>query len=119
MKRKVLNPDLVETGERIRALRESRCMSQEQLAERLGVSKNSISRYENGQMEMRIGMLYCLADVFGVSTNDLSPTRSYVETNDNKELNIIVKLFRRLNDRSKAIAISTVTTLLTNLIEKQ
>ena len=41
MKRKVLNSDLVETGERIRVLRESRCMSQEQLAELVGVSKNS------------------------------------------------------------------------------
>ncbi len=55
MKNKVhnyLNPDLVETGEKIRALRISRGMSQEQLAELLGVNKNSISRYENGQMEM-------------------------------------------------------------------
>ena len=38
------NPDLVETGEKIRALRESRGMSQEQLAELVGVSKNSIHR---------------------------------------------------------------------------
>ena len=39
MKRKELNPDLVETGERIRVLRESKGMSQEQFAELLGVSK--------------------------------------------------------------------------------
>ena len=53
------NPDLVETGEKIRALRISRGMSQEQLAESLGVSKNSIYRYENGQMEMGMTVI-CL-----------------------------------------------------------
>lgn len=57
MKRKEFNSDLVETGERIRVLRESKGMSQEQLAESLGVSKNSIYRYENGQMEMGIECL--------------------------------------------------------------
>ena len=78
MKNKVhnyLNPDLVETGEKIRALRESKGMSQEQLAALLGVNKNSISRYENGQMEMGISVLYCLSDIFNVAPNILSPSR--------------------------------------------
>ena len=70
-------------------------------------------------MEMGISMLFSLADLFGISTNDLSPSRFCVETNDNTMLNRIVKLFRRLNERSKAIAVPTVITLLTNLIEGQ
>ena len=48
-------------------------------------------------MEMGISMLFSLADLFGISTNDLSPMRFCVETNDNKMLNRIVELFRRLN----------------------
>ena len=52
------NPDLVETGEKIRALRESRGMSQEQLAELVGVSKNSISRYETGTADMKSSVLF-------------------------------------------------------------
>ena len=78
------NPDLVETGEKIRALRESRGMSQEQLALLLDTTKNSISKYENGQMEMKISMLYKLADLFGVTPNDLTPKHILKKTYDEK-----------------------------------
>ena len=67
-----LNPDLVETGEKIRALRESRGMSQEQLAELVGVSKNSISRYETGTADMKSSVLFEISKVLDTTPNELA-----------------------------------------------
>ncbi|MBQ5439545.1 MAG: helix-turn-helix domain-containing protein, partial [Clostridia bacterium] len=67
------NPDLVETGEKIRALRESSGMSQEQLAELVGVSKNSIHRYENGNVEMKMIIMFKIAFALEVSPYELAP----------------------------------------------
>ena len=66
------NPDLVETGEKIRALRESRDMSQEQLAELVGVSKNSISRYETGTADMKSSVLFEISKVLDTTPNNLA-----------------------------------------------
>ena len=68
-----INTDLLETGEKIRFLRESKGMSQEQLAELVGVSKNSTYRYENGTVEMKMIMMFRIAFVLEVSPYDLTP----------------------------------------------
>ena len=78
-----INTDLLETGEKIRFLRESKGMSQEQLAELVGVSKNSIHRYENGTVEMKMIMMFRIAFVLEVSPYDLTPSR-YRVSNTNK-----------------------------------
>ena len=76
MKNKVhnyYNSDLVETGEKIRALREAKGMSQERLAELIGVSKSSIHRYESGMVEMKMLILFQIAVALGVSPEKLAP----------------------------------------------
>ena len=70
-------------------------------------------------MEMKISMLYKLADLFGVSVNELAPARFCIETDDSTILKRIVKLFRKLNNKNRAIAVPTIITLLTNMIENQ
>lgn len=121
MKNKVhnyLNPDLVETGEKIRALRESKGMSQEQLAALLGVNKNSISRYENGQMEMGINVLYSLSDIFNVAPNTLSPSRFCKEV-DSIRFDEIRELFEQLNESNSEVAYITNITMLKAMINAQ
>ena len=78
------NPDLVETGEKIRALRESRGMSQEQLAELVGVSKNSIHRYENGNVEMKMIIMFKIAFALEVSPYELAPAHYRVRNAGHK-----------------------------------
>lgn len=58
-------------GERIRELRESRGLSQVQLAKRLGKSKQSVSNWENNNILPSIEMLIRLAEVFHVSCDYL------------------------------------------------
>ena len=58
------------TGERIKNLRKSRGMTQQQLADALGVERSSIGKYETGSLPSAEGMLK-LAEYFGVSVDYL------------------------------------------------
>lgn len=52
-------------------LRKSKNMTQEQLAEKLGVSNRSISRWENGKTMPDLSMLPLIGEEFGVSISEL------------------------------------------------
>lgn len=56
---------------RMRYLRQSRELSQVQLAEKLGVKKQSVSNWENDNIMPSIDMLVRIADYFHVSTDYL------------------------------------------------
>lgn len=56
---------------RIKNLRQSRELDQVQLAEKLGVKKQSISNWENDNIMPSIDMLIRIADFFHVSTDYL------------------------------------------------
>ncbi|MBQ3176623.1 MAG: helix-turn-helix domain-containing protein [Clostridia bacterium] len=58
-------------GENIRTCRRKMDMTQEQLAERLGVSFQSVSRWENGTTYPDMELLPVLAGIFGVTTDML------------------------------------------------
>ena len=56
---------------RIKNLRKSRELNQVQLAEKLGVKKQSISNWENDNIMPSVDMLVKIADFFHVSTDYL------------------------------------------------
>ncbi len=58
-------------GEKIMHLRIFKDVSQEQLAEALGVSRQSVSKWEMGQALPQIDKVLQLAEIFGVSTDEL------------------------------------------------
>ena len=78
-------------GKRITALRKEKGMTQEQLAERLGVSAQAVSKWENDVSCPDISILTELATVLGVSTDELlgaKPVQPRVVVVDsNKEKN--------------------------------
>ena len=57
--------------QKIVQLRMSKGISQEQLAEILGVSRQSISKWEMGQMLPQIDKVLRLSEFFNVSTDEL------------------------------------------------
>ena len=61
----------IKIGEKIRTLRLQQKMTQEQLADRMGVSYQSISRWENGITYPDIEFLPAIADYFSVSIDYL------------------------------------------------
>ena len=58
-------------GEQIHTLRTARNLSQVQLAERLGVTKQSVSNWENNNILPSVDMLKKIAQFFGCSTDYL------------------------------------------------
>lgn len=58
-------------SENITQLRRAMGLSQEQLAEQVGVSRQSISKWETGQSAPELEKLVLLSKVFGVSTDAL------------------------------------------------
>ena len=58
-------------GARIKAARESRELTQDQLARKLGVTWVTISRWERGINPPPVNRLRVLAQVLGVSSGDL------------------------------------------------
>ena len=63
--------ELIILGNRIREYRKERGFSQEILAEKSGVSTNTISRIEGGQMAMSVGILQKIVKALGVDANTL------------------------------------------------
>lgn len=58
-------------GKRIAALRRERELKQDELAEKLGVSPQAVSKWENDQTCPDISLLPLLAEILGVSVDEL------------------------------------------------
>lgn len=71
-------------AKRLRALREGNGMSQEQLAERLDVSRQVVTKWENGSGVPKIDNLIALADCFHISIDELMGRR--VSAKDGKKV---------------------------------
>lgn len=62
---------MVSLGNRLKAERKRSGLTQEQLAERVGVSRAAVARYEAGEIEPSLKTLVLLADTLRVSTDRL------------------------------------------------
>lgn len=73
-------------GENIAALRKNRGFTQEELAKRLGVSPQAVSKWENGTACPDIALLPEIADIFSVTVDDLMrvPAERLI-SNENKQ----------------------------------
>lgn len=58
-------------GKRIAALRHKKQMKQDELAEKLGISSQAVSKWENDQTCPDISLLPLLAKTLGISTDEL------------------------------------------------
>ena len=63
--------DKAKTGQFIAACRKNKKLTQEQLAEKLNVSKNAVSTWERGICLMDMSLLKPLSEILGVSVNDI------------------------------------------------
>lgn len=62
-------------GGRIKEFRVNRNLTTEQLAEKLGTTRATITRYENGDRKANQDVLFELANLFNVSVDDFFPPR--------------------------------------------
>ena len=71
-------------SEKIINLRKSRGWSQEELAERLDVSRQSVSKWESGISNPELDKIVAMSTLFGVSTDYLLKDASHPETDSGK-----------------------------------
>lgn len=62
-------------GEKIKEFRLKRGMSQEELADLLGTTKQTVSRYETGERKANQDILFKLSEIFNVSIDDFFPSK--------------------------------------------
>ena len=65
-------------GAIIRAKRRSKEMSQEKLADRLGISRATLANIETGRQRILTHQLYAFGDVLGMEPSELLPVRPTV-----------------------------------------
>ncbi len=98
----------VEIGKRIKQVRESKNLSQDDLAKRLGLNKSSIQRYESGQVQrIKLPVIENMAAFLGVNpswlilkTDDPTPTINNFTLSDNE--NKLLFIYRNLNAPGKS-----------------
>lgn len=104
-------------GDRIKQLRETYGMTQEQLGEILGVQKSAIRKYEKGAVEnIKRSSIKKMADTFGVSPAylmgwDDDDSNSSSKQTFNHQEQVLLDKFRKLNTNGKLKAIESVSDL--------
>lgn len=74
----------MEFGDKLKAIREENHWTQEDLAEKLYVSRVTISKWETGRGLPNLDSLLRLSDISGISINDLISTEKAIECGRNE-----------------------------------
>ncbi|HEM6455988.1 TPA: helix-turn-helix domain-containing protein [Streptococcus suis] len=90
-------------GQRIKDFRLSRNMTQKELAKRIGMGDTTIANYEKGFRSPKKDTLFDLADVFGVSIDDLFPQRTPTTAPNSLIEQISDKVVQLHQDRQKNV----------------
>ena len=90
-------------GEKIKQLRISHGMTQEDLANKLDIGKSAVSNYEKGYRKPKQSLIFKLANTFDVSINYFFP-----ENTENISQSEILTIYNQLNDERKEISLNFV-----------
>ena len=96
-------PDM-EFSEKLMQLRRCQGLSQEQLADRLGVTRQSVSKWEGGAAMPELSKLVMLSELFGVSVDYL--VKDYLEepeTPEGESHTQVERLERKVDDRTRVL----------------
>lgn len=87
-----------DTADRIRQLRIRRGLSQEQAAERLGLTAGSLSRMERGLRGCSVELLACIGAMYGVSMDYLVLGRQSEPGMDRRGLEELIRYLMALRE---------------------
>jgi len=94
-------------GNKIAKLRKDNNMTQDQLAEKLGVTAQSVSKWENGITSPDISLLTSIAKLFDITTDELlgniSETQvkkiNTITNKEKKDLKLLIKVLSTKGDK--------------------
>ena len=99
----------IDFGKRIKELRESLFMSQETLAEKLGVHRNTLARIENGDNFVSLETLEKIRATFDVEYDELFMFNKPAKKDPHKAFML---KFKELNDADAKFFLSTINSYL-------
>ena len=102
--------DTIKIGKFIAENRKNKKMTQEQLAEKLGVTSKTISRWENGNYMPDISLLKPISEELGVTLNDLLSGEKvekehYQEKFEENMINTIDYTSKKIYEKNRAIGL--------------
>lgn len=71
-------------AEKLKSLRNSKNLTQKELAEELNITQQQVARYENNMRQFKQDFLFKLADYFKISINDFFPPIDVSESSEEK-----------------------------------
>ncbi|MDD3414977.1 MAG: helix-turn-helix transcriptional regulator [Lachnospiraceae bacterium] len=114
------SPDLIEFGNKMKNRRKKLNISQEELAEKIDISNNTIHRIESAQTTTSIQTLFQIMDTLKTTPEDLLPSRFYKNENHIiPEVDMISTLWKQLNSSNRQVAYPVILSLLNGLIKQQ
>ena len=93
-------------ADRIQSLRKSKGMSQEELADAVGVSRQAVSKWESEQATPDLDKVVIMSDIFEVTTDYLLKGIGPVKTDDHKTMADVIDqkvLTKKNGKRAKTI----------------
>ena len=93
--------DQKKSGEFIAELRKSKNMTQQELADKLYISREAISKWERGVGYPGIGLLLDLSDLFGVTVNEILYGERVNKENKEDVENVALNLYDKTKKKNK------------------
>lgn len=104
-------------GENLKNIRKSKNISQEYLAEKLGVSRQSVSKWETGENFPSMNNIMCLCEIFKCKINDLvHEDFTDIESLDSEIKESVVKFKKKKQIKVKLI--SKIIYIMANIVNK-
>ena len=73
--------DKIYVGGQLQNIRIAKGITQQEMAEKPGCSIKTLSKFENGTDHLKIGTLFRMADILGISVDEVLPGRLTVSGN--------------------------------------
>ena len=108
--------DQVKIGRFLKTLRNERGLTQEQLAERLNVSRRSVSRWETGSNLPDLDVLMELADDYQVELRELLSGERKAEPMDQEMQDTVLQVAEYSNEEKKRITNTVLVYLLVGML---
>jgi transcriptional regulator with XRE-family HTH domain len=100
--------DRIKIGNFLRELRNEKGITQEELAEKYGVSSRSVSRWENGNTLPELGILVELADYYNVEIQEMIEGERKSEIMEKQEKETLLKIADYAEKQKKQAIIRAV-----------
>ncbi len=98
-------------GKTIADLRKEKGMTQAELAEKLGVTDKAVSKWERDLSYPDTALLPRIAELFGLSVDDLMRNSSMTKDSRNKSINDLVMLILRAVALAMGVAVAVTSIL--------